>query len=227
MNPIVNIINRIIYTINGLIGRIDKQTAMMIRQLFSLLIVMLAIGGIVMGWRMGKDAARIKSDPIASNTAELFDIDMRKERDEGSFGAMLESELIRESREYGLEKPRFRAKEDLEPDLDRGIIEPETDKKMKITGPDRDNPLFEGKYRSFDGESPEVKPLEKREKTIRGEDETRSEKTVTPLKKTEPLELPDSLRVAPEQTENRKGIIRDIRDAEPEPMNNSSEIIID
>ncbi len=227
MNPLIESVNRIIYSINNVIGKIDKRTAMMIRQIFYLLIFFLTIGGIVWGWQLGREAARIKSPPIASNTSEVFDIDIKKERDEGSFGAMLESELIRESGNYSLEKPRFRSRENLEPDLDESIIEPEMDRKMKISGPDRDTPLFEGKYLPLDESEPVGRPLERRDTGGGGRVDQEREQGSSPLTKTEPLKLSDRINPRTENIDKKKGIIRDIRDTEPDPLENEAEIIVD
>jgi hypothetical protein len=146
-----------------LIRQIPEQTQVTIKGLFFLLIFGCVIGGVVWGITAGKESAKIKSAPIIENTNEAFDLDIKREKEDGNFTAMLDSEKISEMKKIDMEKVKFPSQTNLEPDIEKGVIEPEMHRKIKESPEVRvQDPLFEGDY----GKKPEirsdVRPIEKR-----------------------------------------------------------------
>ncbi len=149
--------------IDRMIGMIPAQTQMTIKGVFFLLIFVSLIGGIVYGVTRGKEAAKIKSAPIIENTNEAFDLDIKRESRDGSFTAMLDSEVVNEMKKIDMEKVRFPSQTNLEPDTEKGIIEPESHRKIKETpGVRVQDPLFEGDYGTTPGLKSDVRPIGKR-----------------------------------------------------------------
>lgn len=149
--------------IDRLISNIPAQTQVTIKGVFFLLMFVLVIGGVVYGVTSGKEAARIKSAPIIENTNEAFDLDIKRENREGNFTALLDSEVINEMKKIDMDKVRFPSQTNLEPDTEKGIIEPDTHRKIKESPEVRvQDPLFEGDYGKKPGMESDVRPIEKR-----------------------------------------------------------------
>jgi hypothetical protein len=81
---------------------------------------------------MGTKSARIKSDPLAEFVNDTFKIDINKERADGDFSSMLESEIVNESTMNNFNKSTFPTREALNPELKKEAIESES----KIPEPD-------------------------------------------------------------------------------------------
>ncbi len=161
--------NNAVSGVDNMINRIPKRTQQTIRNLFMLTIFCLVGGGIVIGVMWGKEAAKIKSAPIIERTNDAFDIDIKRERTEGNF-SMLDTEMINEMKKMDVDKIQFPTRTSMEPEADRGIIEPETGKKIKDSPEVRiQDPLFEGDYRKRPSIDSDVRPVEKRSRAS-GED---------------------------------------------------------
>jgi hypothetical protein len=161
--------NNAVSGVDHMINRIPKRTQQTIRNLYMLTIFCLAGGGVVMGVMWGKQSAEIKSAPIIERTNDAFDLDIKRERTEGNF-SMLDTEMINEMKKMDVDKIQFPTRSSMEPEVDRGIIEPEAGKKMKESPEVRiQDPLFEGDYKRRPAVDSDVRPVEKRSRAA-GED---------------------------------------------------------
>jgi hypothetical protein len=154
--------NNAVSGVDGLIGKIPKRTQQTIKNLFMLTIFCLVGGGIVLGVIWGKQAAEIKSAPIIEHTNDAFDLDIKRERAEGNF-SMLDTEMINEMKKMEIDKIQFPSRTSMEPEVDKGIIEPESGRKVKGS-PDVkiQDPLFEGDYKKRPAIESDVRSVEKR-----------------------------------------------------------------
>lgn len=149
--------------VDRLINSIPHDTQQTVKSIFFLVMLGFAVGGAVYGVTMGKEAAKIKSAPIIESTNDAFELDIKREHGDGNFSSMLDSEVINEMKSIDMGKIQFPTRTSLEPEADRGIIEPDTGRKVKETpGVIEHDPLFEsGKERKPVIDS-DVKPIEKR-----------------------------------------------------------------
>ncbi len=154
--------NNAVSGVDGMLGKIPKKTQQTIRNLFMLAIFCLTGGGIVMGVMWGKEAAEIKSAPIIERTNDAFELDIKRERTEGNF-SMLDTEIINEMKKMDVDKIQFPTRTSMEPEVDKGIIEAGSGKKVKESPEVRiQDPLFEGDYRKRPSIDSDVRPVEKR-----------------------------------------------------------------
>ncbi|OHD68665.1 MAG: hypothetical protein A2W19_12660 [Spirochaetes bacterium RBG_16_49_21] len=160
-------INKAASGIDRLIGRMPYRAQESVKGMFYLFVFMLTVGGAVYGVIRGRDAAVIKSAPIIEHTNDTFELDIKRERNEGNFSSMLDSDMINEEKKSGLGKMEFPMRAHMEPEADKGIIEPDTQKKVK---PSADimtrEPIFEDENRSKPVVSSNVDPVEKRSKAL-------------------------------------------------------------
>jgi len=216
--------------IDRLIGKIPQQNQQTIRGVFFLLLFAFVIGGAVYGIMKGKEAAEIKSAPIIEHTNEAFEMDIKRERDGGNFTSMLDAEVINEMKNIDRGKIQFPSRVNMEPETERGIIEPPSGRKFRESPDVRvQDPLFEGDYKAKQEIESKVRPLEKRKSPDSGDRESvvESEK-----KEQQPLPEVESKRrsdirergsdVRPLE-KKRPGSGTDIRS--PEPLHNNEGII--
>lgn len=138
MNPIINILTKVIIAINQAIDSMSLKTVESIRRGFFFFIFLLCIVAIVIGYNMGTKSAKIKSDPLAQFVNDTFKIDINKERANGDFSDMLESEIVNESPMNNFNKSTFPTRENLNPELRKETIESEN----KIPEPDLNDKPF-------------------------------------------------------------------------------------
>ncbi len=126
MNPFVKIIDGAIRNLNSKINSIDLKTQDTIRRAFFLLIFIMSIIAIIVGYNMGKDAAKIKSPPVAQYVNDTFQIDISKEKKEADFSSLLESKIISESTVNNFKKYDFPMKEERNMNVrENKILEPQ------------------------------------------------------------------------------------------------------
>jgi hypothetical protein len=188
----------------------------------------------VYGVKTGRDAARIKSAPIIESTNEAFELDIKRERGDGNFSSMLDTEVINEMKRIDTEKIKFPSRTNLEPEADRGIIEPDSGRKVRESpGVVDHDPLFESDEARKPKIDSDVKPIQKRsgpavesgESVLDGE-----QKDIEPLRAKEPVgkESGDktSGRTDVRPLEKKRAIRgSDIRD--PEPIHHDEGILGD
>lgn len=149
--------------IDRIFNMISPQVQDTIRSVFFLLIFGLCVGGAVYGVSQGRDSAKIKSAPIIGFTNDAFDLDIKRERRDGNFHGMLDSEAMNEMKYTDVNKARLPSRAELEPEVDRGIIEPET---HRASRPSSDvqvqEPIFEGDTGMRPRISSEVRPITKK-----------------------------------------------------------------
>mgnify|MGYP001172847479 CR=1 FL=1 len=154
---------RAVSGLDRMINRIPRRTQQTIKSLFVLLVLGGSVGAFIWGAVKGREAAEIKSAPIVSSTNEVFDVDIKRENEGGNFSALLDSEVINEMKSIEAEKMRFPTKTNLEPETDRGIVEPDFGRKTRESTEVRNpEPLIEGDYRPGGGPAADVRPVEKR-----------------------------------------------------------------
>lgn len=132
MNPVVKIITSILSSINNIIDSMSLRTVETIRRGFFFVIFILSIIGIVIGYNMGTKSAKIKSAPLAEYVNDVFKIDINKEKGDGHFSEMLESEIVNETPMNNFSKTAFPTRENLNPELKKEAIE----SRNKIPEPD-------------------------------------------------------------------------------------------
>ncbi len=107
----------------------DIKTRIMIRQSFTLVIVILAFVGLFIGVSAGRRAADKGGVPIVEETRDVFDIDITRERERVTFSGMIDEQVMIERDNRAPERtanretePDFRTDEDmvLERDTLRG-----------------------------------------------------------------------------------------------------------
>ena len=138
MNPVLKILTTAIISINKLIDSMSLRTIETVKRGFFFFIFIMCIVGIVIGYNMGTKSARIKSDPLAEFVNDTFKIDINKERADGDFSDMLESEIVNESTMNNFTKSNFPTRENLNPELSKEAVESEN----KIPEPDVMNKPF-------------------------------------------------------------------------------------
>lgn len=164
MNPIVNFLTSAIIAINKLIDSLSLQTIQTIKRVFFFTIFILCIIAIIIGINMGKNAAKIKSAPLAEFVNDTFRIDINREKEAGDFSEMLENEIIKESTINNFNKAEFPVQDKIEPQYDKDPIESQN----KISDPDirtqpykKEIPLDEDLNRTITETTPSVRALEK------------------------------------------------------------------
>ena len=134
MNALEKILSPVFAAINSIFDKINPRTADMIRQGFLFFIVSICIVGAVIGFTLGKKAAKKTGVQMAETTNQIFDLDIQQSQSEGRFGALLESESDKELDTRDIMKQKA-------PALEKGlsdettIIEPERDRHIK-SGPE-------------------------------------------------------------------------------------------
>lgn len=160
MNPITKIFGSLLTAIDRAISSMDDSVATSIRGAFFFLVFVLAGVCVFIGIRMGRDSAQIKRQPIISTTNDVFSIDINREKPEGNFQSMLDTEMVQELRSADTKKITVPSRENLTPDVDRGLIEPAADKKKRVSADVQyQDFISEGQYRPRDRASADVKPL--------------------------------------------------------------------
>lgn len=191
MNFIIRMISRVIGGANGLLDGMSTRTSDAIRQIFFLITALFVIAGIIIGYSMGKGAAKRSGTQIAEFTNDAFRIDLKRGRRGGDFRSMLDSELIKEVRESSINKIQFPANSRLEPETGEGLIEPDTAERKITPTPSMDqrDRLSEADRLDERRPSTEVKRLRRRSlDEPAGEPEIiREEKSERILKKREGL----------------------------------------
>lgn len=134
MNPIVKILSVIISGINSVLDGMNRRTVDTIKQGFYFITAILIIAGAIVGYEMGQKSAKIKGTQIAGSTNDIFLIDIKKERATGDFRSMLDSELIREVRESGINKIEFPSNSKYDIETREKIIEPNSSER-KVNPP--------------------------------------------------------------------------------------------
>jgi hypothetical protein len=219
--------------VDHMINRIPRRTQQSIKSLFFLVMFAGVVAGGAFGVMRGKEAAEIKSAPIINYTNEAFEVDVKREREGGNFSSMLDSEVINEMKRIDTEKMRFPSRTNLEPEADRGIVEPDSGRKAKESPEVREaEPLFEGGYRSGGGPAADVRSIERKGGATAVEQNAVIEKEkggIEPLPERETATKPDAAfrrDTDVRQLEKRKPVRgADIRD--PEPVEREGGIIKD
>ncbi len=171
-NPL-NILKNLIGIVNRLIDGLSLNTVRNIQQGFYFLMFILAIVAVIIGYNMGREAARIKSPPLAKNVNDAFEIDISREKSDGNFSSLLESQVLTESRYTRPAQKPYKMAPNLKPETDTGIIE-DTAKKRRKPHPILRNQseILEGQYR----------PEKKRQKSVDILIEDKKKKEPTPVR---------------------------------------------
>jgi hypothetical protein len=129
-----NILGKFLSGINGMLGGMDRRTVDTVRQLFFTFTVLLAIGGIFLGYGLGRKSAKRSGAQIAEYTNDVFAVDIKRERPDGDFRSMLESDLLQEMEKSRIGKIQFPVNERLLPEREERLVEPDTSER-KVTAP--------------------------------------------------------------------------------------------
>lgn len=211
MNPIFKIVTSFIILINRWIDSLSLQTVETIRRGFLFIMFIMFFVSIAIGYKMGIDSAKIKSPPIAELVSDSFKIKVSREKG-GDFSEMLESEILKESGINSLRRYEFPVFADDIPDVQRGIIEPES----MLPGIDirpgtirNEKPYEPENMDNLITETGKVKPLERRnmenESTIIINQPDKTEDLLKSNDKVKPLSQKSNLK--PEVILEKPGII--------------------
>lgn len=164
MNPLFKIITSLIIGINRWIDSLSLQTVETIRRAFFFLMFIMFFVAIAIGYNMGKDAAQIKSPPIAELVNDSFKIKVSREKG-GDFTGMLESEILKESGINSLNRYEYPVQVDSSPEVERRVIEPrsmlpEIDARPDILTDEK--PYESATSENLSSDKTEVKPLERK-----------------------------------------------------------------
>ena len=96
MNPITKIISTAIIFINSLIDGLSRRTVENIKQTFYFFSFIAVIVAIILGYNYGEKSAKRGGKPQAELTNQVFTVDIKKERKEGRFHSMPDTDKIRE-----------------------------------------------------------------------------------------------------------------------------------
>lgn len=218
MNPVLKILTTAIISINKLIDSMSLRTIETVKRSFFFFIFIMCIVGIVIGYNMGTKSARIKSDPLAEFVNDTFKIDINKEKADGDFSDMLESEIVNESTMNNFTKSNFPTRENLNPELSKEAVESEN----KIPEPDVMNKPFK----------PET-PVDEQFNT----DKTQSEQTMKVLDKSYQVNKTDNIILKNDEPvknqplqktddKNKIQMLEKNKQIVPEPINKDTGIII-
>ena len=210
-------ITNIFKSINRLLYSIDNRTTESIKRGFFFLIFLLILGGIYLGYSMGKDSAQINSTPLAENTNELFEIEMARERDEMSNEEMTDEEGVFESETKEGKLIQFKNRQGMEQQFEDGIIESGENKKKGITSPMLVNePIIEGEYRIKRDGKADVNPIKN--------DIRRPKSAPGPIIQDNGGSLVND-RKNTKNSSKRNTDIRSLKKARPQPIQNDAGII--
>lgn len=92
MDKIFEILEQAFSFVDGFIDTMDKNLRDNIRRGFFTLVFFIVMAGIIMGYKAGQEAARIKSPPLAATTNEAFELDLVREGSGTDMDRILESE---------------------------------------------------------------------------------------------------------------------------------------
>lgn len=131
MNPITKILTAIINGINGMLGGMRQSTIDSIKQGFILFTIVLVIIAIIAGYKLGSKSAKKVGTQIAEETNDVFNIDIKKNRESSDLKSMLGSELIKEMNESRMNKIQFPSGSERQANIEEKIIESDTAKKTQ------------------------------------------------------------------------------------------------
>lgn len=138
MNTFINIMNKIVLSVDNLINSISPTMAETIKRGFFFILFLLAIVAGIVGSNLGKEAATIEGEMIVESTNEAFRYTIKREQGYGSFEELVESELISEPELFEHSGRRFEMSSSLEPEADIEIMEAEPGlRKDPDPGPER------------------------------------------------------------------------------------------
>jgi len=217
MNPVLNILTKVIVSINQAIDSMSLKTVESVKRGFFFFIFVLCIVGLFIGYNMGTKSAKIKSDPLAQFVNDTFKIDINKERADGDFSDMLESEIVNESPMNNFNKSSFPTRENLNPELRKEVIESEN----KIPEPDLIDKPFKPETpvnEQFNQNQPQYdQSVRVLDKTVK---ENRSESVIF---------KDDDIKKIPPKTQDDKNIIKILEKDKkviPEPIKKDTGIIV-
>jgi hypothetical protein len=187
-----------------------------IRRTYYLLIFILALILGIFAWNTGTKKATIDSPPLAEVTNDVFQTDIKRERPSTIEGIFENEVRVISPDDEEREKMAPPARERIEPDVDRGIVDLSPDQKRPEDRTIRQDQLLFEESRSPDKSEPEVKRLPSRETPL---DDSTVDEPAT--ERNENTDLKDKT----DTTKEKKS--RVIRSQEPDtsPMDSDSIII--
>lgn len=214
MNPVFKIVTSAIIWINRQLDSLSFQTVETIRRAFYFLMFIFVITGIMIGYNMGVDSAKIKSPPIAEFIDDAFRIKVSRERG-GDFSGMLEAEILKDSGINSLSRYEFPVRVNDSPEVEKRVIEPDSLLPQINTLPGSlrtDRPIEYDEMEKSAEKSPLVKPIERDYKSDTGSGIiiNRDNEPVSGVRKTESGSiklLPESGSAKPDVLKDEEGVI--------------------
>lgn len=165
MNPLTRIISLLINGLNHFLESLDRKAVEAIKQSFYFITFVALIIAIIFGYNSGKKAAKRMGKTLAENTNQVFSVDVKRERPEGRFYSMLDTDAIREIDRSDYNKLKFPSRVTLEPEPRDELVEPDLSRKEK--SPEIDTDRLAEIDRTDEKPEPSIKSLSKRESPLR------------------------------------------------------------
>ncbi len=202
MNPLVNILSKIIMMINSSLDRIDRKKAESIKQGFIFLVFVLSVVTIIIGYRMGRDSVKRTGTPLIKGTKDLFEIDIKRERETPRYGGMIDSDALSEIKDIEYKKITFPSREGLNLEATEKLAEPEALKKKPVAPVDADTRERLSEIDRTDDSLPKggVRPLKRR--------------NMPEEEKNRPALVKDDERTLPKK-DTPETVKKDVRDSAP------------
>ena len=131
MNIFIKGLNKFLILINNFLDNLDKKYVDMIRQLFFLIVTVLAIGSAIFGFIQGRNAAQKGGIRIINTTNDAFDLDIQQDKDDFLFKDVMEKELKNELDKKQTKKDIFFDSIEIKPESDTTIFETDMATKEK------------------------------------------------------------------------------------------------
>lgn len=214
MNPVFKIVTSLIVWINRQLDSLSFQTVETIRRAFYFLMFIFVITGMIIGYNMGVDSAKIKSPPVAEFIDDSFKIKVSRERG-GDFSGMLEAEILKDSEINSLTRYEFPVRVNDTPEIEKKVIEPDSILPQLNTLPGSlrtDHPIEFDEMEKSAEKSPLVKPIERDYKSDTGSGIiiNRDNGSAGNVRKTDSESiklLPESGSAKPDVLKNEEGVV--------------------
>ncbi len=163
MNFLLNMLSGMLSAIDRLLGGMDKRTQETVKQAGYILAFAVIVGSVGFGIHLGRKAAKIGAMPNFKSTNQIFEVDVKRNRQTAFSRTMVESDGINEITDPELKRILFPSKAGQEPTASETVIEPETERHAPAEGAGGSDRLSEIDRTDGAPAAPDVRTLKKKE----------------------------------------------------------------